>query len=83
MVRLEQSIVGDGFDKDLGKGSGKVGYVPSIQGLGGRTLCNEDREFDASRMSNTSENLCLGQSRGGVGAGLDIVTPKKQQSMQQ
>jgi hypothetical protein len=83
MVRLAQSIAGDGSDKGLGKGSGKVCYVPSIRDLGGRTLCNEDREFDASRMCNTSDNLCLGKSRGGVEAGLDKVTPKKQQSLQQ
>jgi hypothetical protein len=83
MVRLVQSIARGGSDKGLGKGKGKVCYVPSIRDLGGRTLCNEDREFDGSRMCNTSENLCLGQSRGGVEAGLDIVNPKKQQSIQQ
>jgi hypothetical protein len=82
MVRLVRSIGGDGSDKGLGKGKGKVCYVPSIRDLAGRTLCNEDREFDACRMCNTSGNLCLGQSRGGVEAGVDIVTPKKQQSMQ-
>jgi hypothetical protein len=83
LVRSVQSIAGDGCNASLGDGGGKVPVVPSIQYLGGRTLCDEEWKSNASRISNTSENMWMGQSGGRIEPGLDIVTPKKQQSMQQ
>jgi hypothetical protein len=83
LVRSVQNITADGDDKNLPKESGKVSMVPSIQYLAGPSIYNEDRKSNASHISNTSENLCSVQLGGRIEPMLDIVTPKKQQSMQQ